>query len=68
MFMLKKGDKTLEDLISSIDKGVYIISVEGLHSGLNPVSGDYSLSADGYEIEDGKIKRPVNQITIAEFL
>ncbi|NLV88236.1 MAG: TldD/PmbA family protein [Tissierellia bacterium] len=62
---VEKGDKTLEDLISSIDKGVYIISVQGLHSGLNPVSGDYSLSADGYEIENGKIKRPVNQITIA---
>ena len=32
---------------------------------MNQVSGDYSLSAYGYEIENGKIKRPVNQITIA---
>lgn len=62
---IEKGDKTLEDLISSIDKGIYIINVAGLHSGLNQVSGDYSLSAYGYEIENGKIKRPVNQITIA---
>ena len=62
---VEKGDKSLEELISSIDKGLYIINVEGLHSGLNEVSGDYSLSAYGYEIEDGKIKRPVNQITIA---
>ncbi|HLR34757.1 MAG TPA: TldD/PmbA family protein [Tissierellales bacterium] len=58
-------DNTLDQLIESIEKGLMIINVEGLHSGLDPVSGDYSLSAYGYEIEDGKIKRPVNQITIA---
>ena len=48
-----------------MDKGIYITNVDGLHAGLNKVSGDYSLSAHGYEIENGKIKRPVNQITIA---
>ncbi len=48
-----------------MDSGVYITDLQGLHSGLNPVSGDYSLSAHGYEIENGKIKRPINQITIA---
>lgn len=62
---LEKGDMSLEELISTIEKGIYIINVQGLHSGLNQVSGDYSLSAYGYEIENGKIKRPVNQITIA---
>lgn len=62
---IEKGSKSLEELIKSIDKGIYITNVEGLHAGLNEVSGDYSLSAYGYEIENGKIKRPVNQITIA---
>lgn len=62
---VEKGNKTLEELIASITKGIYIIDVQGLHSGLNEVSGDYSLSAHGYEIENGKIKRPINQITIA---
>ncbi|MBU5438950.1 TldD/PmbA family protein [Tissierella sp. MSJ-40] len=62
---VEKGDKTFDELIGSIDNGLYIINVAGLHSGLNTVSGDYSLSAYGYEIENGKIKRPVNQITIA---
>lgn len=60
-----EGDKALDQLIGSMEKGLMIINVEGLHSGLDPVSGDYSLSAYGYEIENGKIKRPVNQITIA---
>lgn len=64
-FYVEKGDKSFEDLISGIEKGVYIINVAGLHSGLNPVSGDFSLSAHGFEILNGKINRPVNQITIA---
>ena len=52
-------------MIKSTDHGLLIIDVQGLHSGANPVSGDYSLSAYGYEIENGNIKKPINQITIA---
>ena len=64
-FYVQPGDNSLEDMISSIENGIYIIDVAGLHSGLNPVSGDFSLSASGYEIKSGKINRPINQITIA---
>lgn len=64
-FYVENGNKSFDDLVSSIEKGVYIINVDGLHSGLNPVSGDFSLSAHGFEIINGKIERPVNQITIA---
>ena len=32
---------------------------------MNPLSGDFSLQASGYRIEDGKITTPVNLITIA---
>lgn len=64
LYILEK-ENSLDALIKSIERGIMIINVEGLHSGLDPVSGDYSLSAYGYEIENGKIKRPVNQITIA---
>ena len=62
---VEKGDKSLEEILKTIDQGVMIIDVQGLHSGLNPVSGDYSLPVHGYEIENGEIKRPINQITIA---
>ncbi len=64
-FYVLPGSSSLEDMIGTIDNGVYIIDVAGLHSGLNPVSGDFSLSASGYEIKGGKIHRPINQITIA---
>ena len=64
-FYVEQGDRSVEDMMKDIEHGLFIIDLQGLHSGLNTVSGDYSLSAYGYEIENGKIKRPVNQITIA---
>ncbi len=62
---IEKGNKELDDMIKEMDNGLMIIDVQGIHSGVNTVSGDFSLSATGYEIKDGKITRPVNQITIA---
>lgn len=64
-FYVEKGETSFDDLVKGIDHGVLIIDLQGLHSGLNPVSGDFSLSAHGFEIKDGKINRPINQITIA---
>lgn len=54
-----------EELVRELGSGLIIISVQGAHSGANPVSGDFSLGAYGYLVEDGKIARPVDQITIA---
>jgi PmbA protein len=62
---VEKGEKTLEEMISDMDKGILITELQGLHSGLNSVSGDFSLAALGYEIKDGKISKPVEQITVA---
>ncbi|WIV11482.1 TldD/PmbA family protein [Proteiniborus sp. MB09-C3] len=62
---IENGSTSVDDMIESTEKGIMIIDVQGLHSGLNAVSGDFSLSAYGYLIEKGKISRPVNQITIA---
>jgi len=64
-FYIEKGEKSFDDIISSIDKGILITELQGLHSGLNSISGDFSLAALGFEIESGKIKRPVEQITVA---
>ena len=59
------GDMEPTELISLADNGLYINNLEGLHSGLNTVSADFSLSASGYEIVNGEKSRPINQITIA---
>ncbi len=64
-FYVEKGERSLEDIIASMEKGIMITELQGLHSGLNSVSGDFSLAALGYLIEGGKISRPVEQITVA---
>lgn len=64
-FYIQPGNKSLDELIASVDKGILITELQGLHSGLNAISGDFSLAALGYEIENGKIKKPVEQITMA---
>lgn len=62
---VKLGKKSKEELCELIKDGLYITSVQGLHSGMNPLSGDFSLQASGYRIENGKITTPVNLITVA---
>ena len=62
---VKPGKKTKEEVCKKIKDGIQITSVQGLHSGMNPLSGDFSLQASGYRIENGEITTPVNLITIA---
>lgn len=62
---IEKGDSTLEDMIDSMDMGIMITDIQGLHAGINPTSGDFSLSSSGFLIEKGQISKPICQITIA---
>lgn len=64
-FYVEKGERGLNEMIADINKGILITELQGLHSGLNTVSGDFSLAALGFLIENGKISRPVEQITVA---
>lgn len=62
---VKRGRLSLEEMAAKVGKGLYITSLGGISTGLNEQSGDYSLQAEGYLIEDGKIGRPVSLITVA---
>ena len=64
-FFIQNGITEFEDLLSDINNGLLITDVAGLHSGANSISGDFSLAAEGFLIENGKITAPVEQITIA---
>lgn len=64
-FYVEKGERDLNQMMADIDKGILITELQGLHSGLNSISGDFSLAALGFLIEGGKISRPVDQITVA---
>ncbi|MCL2499032.1 MAG: TldD/PmbA family protein [Defluviitaleaceae bacterium] len=62
---LEPSQTSFDEIVKGLDKAVLITEMAGLHSGANPVSGDFSFSADGFLIEDGKITRPIEQITVA---
>ena len=48
--------------------GLYVTDVAGLHSGVNPVSGTFSVGASGRLIEGGELGAPVRELTIASDL
>ena len=60
-----EGSESLNEMISSMDMGVVITDIHGLHAGINPTSGDFSLSANGLLVEKGAVVRPLGQITVA---
>lgn len=62
---IEPGAKSREALISSLEEGVFITRLAGLHSGVNPISGDFSVAATGFHIKDGKIGAPLKQMTVA---
>ena len=62
---VKGGSKTEEEMISSIEEGVYITELQGLHSGMNAHSGNFSLQCSGFMIRNGKKAEPLALITVA---
>ena len=63
--IIEAGDKTFEELLEEVGDGILLTDLSGLHAGVNPISGDFSLLCEGYLIENGKKGRPVEQITVA---
>jgi PmbA protein len=65
---LAPGEGTLDELIGAVDRGLLVQSLTGLHSGVNPVSGDFSVGAEGLMIRGGALAEPVREVTIASTL
>ena len=57
------GKVHFNDLLSSNSKCLYI--TETIGHGSNLVTGDYSVGATGFLVENGEFKYPINEITIA---
>lgn len=54
-FMIHPGDQSDEEIIKSIDYGIYVDSVMGTHTGNIP-AGEYALNVNiGYLIQGGKL-------------
>lgn len=63
-----EGSATFDELLAEVGDGVYVTDVAGLHSGVNPVSGVFSVGASGREIAAGELAAPVREFTIASDL
>ncbi|MBA3655122.1 MAG: hypothetical protein H0W70_13135 [Actinobacteria bacterium] len=59
------GPMSTDEILAAVGAGVFVQSVSGLHSGVNPVSGDFSVGADGLMIRDGQLAEPVREMTVA---
>ena len=65
---LVPGTRTQAELVADVDEGVLVQMVQGLHSGVNPVSGDFSTGASGLMIRNGQLAEPAREFTIASTL
>jgi PmbA protein len=66
--VLAAGERDLEGLVREAGEGLLVTDVAGLHSGVNPVSGTFSVGASGRLIEGGEPGTPVRELTIASDL
>jgi PmbA protein len=66
--VLEPGSQDLDGLLRAAGEGLFVTDVAGLHSGVNPVSGTFSVGASGRLIENGEPGTPVRELTIASDL
>jgi PmbA protein len=62
---LTPGSSGAGELLAGVDDGVLVQEVSGLHSGVNPVSGDLSTGAEGLRIRGGELAEPLREFTVA---
>ena len=65
---LTPGERSQAELVADVDDGFLVQGVAGLHSGVNPVSGDFSTGAEGLRIRNGALAEPIREVTIASTL
>lgn len=68
VLVMEPGDRSHEELLAGIELGLAVESFAGLHSGVNPTSGDFSVGANGLMIRNGELAEPVQELTVASTL
>jgi PmbA protein len=66
--LLAPGTLEADEILEAVGEGLYVQSVTGVHSGVNPVSGDFSVGAEGLMVRGGALAEPVREVTIASTL
>ena len=62
---LLPGEAPPDALLAQVGDGFYCQRMLGLHSGANPVTGEFSVGVNGVMVRDGALAEPVREATIA---
>lgn len=62
---LQEGSLSKDEIIATVENGIFITEVNGLHAGLNPISGDFNVQSSGFVIKDGKLDRPITLFVLS---
>jgi PmbA protein len=65
---VEPGSGSAEDLLAGAGRAVYVQDVTGVHSGANPVSGEFSVGATGLRVDGGALGEPLREMTVASTL
>jgi PmbA protein len=65
---VRPGAEPPQDLLARAGRAVYVQDVSGVHSGANPISGEFSVGATGLRVEGGALGPPLREMTIASTL
>jgi len=65
---LLPGEFDQAEIFARVGNGIFVESLTGVHSGVNPISGDFSVGITGLMIRDGQLCEPVREITVASTL
>ena len=66
--MVVPGTQSPGEILARVGDGLLVQSISGVHSGVNPISGDFSVGAEGLLIQGGVLTQPVREVTVASTL
>lgn len=64
-FYVEAGTTPVPEILRQADGGMLIQDVSGVHSGANPISGEFSVGATGLRIAHGELGEPLREMTVA---
>ena len=56
---------SFDEMLKAVDNGILVTDIQGLHAGLNPVSGTFNLQSSGFKIENGKITDAITLFVVS---
>ena len=62
--IMEEGESSFEEILSSQSELIVIDKLAGLHSGYNPISGDFSFNSEGFLWKAGEM-RPICRFTVS---